>query len=441
MDQNRYIISNGVVADGRGVFYYNGSVLVDSGRIASVGPLDDLEIEGLPVLDVGGRLILPGLVNMHHHLYSHFAPGLAPHGPSEGFVEVLEDLWWPLDASMDESSIYWSSLCGAMDSVRHGVTTFFDHHASMNLSEGVLDVIDRAVEKVGSRAVLCLEVSDRLGRERVKNQFEENVRFWSSHRNDTARKGMLGIHANMTLSDESMAFLGRQKPKEMSIHVHCGEGRPDYDFCVEKGYHGPIHRLDSFGLISPGSLLVHCIHLSERDYRILEEISPAVVTNPESNANNRVGRMDRGRIGRFLLGTDGMSGDMVASLRSAFLLDRQAPRLWEGLKDAFFDERYDYVRRFFPDLRGFEIGSAADVAVLDYVPLTPVSEDNLLGHLIFGAKGGNSFMTVVDGKILWHDGKFTDSDLNDVSLVSEARKAALNLHGRFEALDWNGHLR
>ncbi|PIE54011.1 MAG: hypothetical protein CSA35_08035 [Dethiosulfovibrio peptidovorans] len=438
MNERRYVVGNGVVTDGMGVFYPDGALLIDDGHIVAVGASDELKKKGdSPWVDVGGRLILPGLTNMHHHLYSCFAPGIAPHGSSEDFIGILKELWWPLDAAMDREAVYWSALWGALDCLRHGVTTVFDHHASMTFVSGALDAVSEGIERAGIRAVLCLELSDRLGRDKLTSQFDENLRFWESHRSDPMRRGMLGLHANFTISDESMAYIGGHKPRDMAVHVHCGEGRADYDYCRAMGYHGPVHRLEAFGLLSSSALLAHCIHLSDEDHRILEELSPAVVTNPESNANNQVGSLDRGRIPSFLLGTDGMTGDMVASLRSAFLLGRQSPDIWGGLHRSFFSHRYPYVRRFFPDLRCFEIGSAADVAVLDYVPTSPIDANNVLGHLVFGARGGNAFMTVVGGKILWRDGVFADEELNRRESGILARSAARRLHDRFGRNPWS----
>lgn len=437
--KNKYILGNGVVADGLGLLFENGAVAVEDGKIASVGPSGGLRSLGWQWLDVGGRLILPGLANMHHHLYSHFSAGLSPHRDSPDFMGVLRGLWWPLDAVMDSEAVYWSGLCGALDALSHGVTTVFDHHASMNCTELVLDDLSRGIDAAGIRSVLCLEISDRLGKDKVKGQFKENLRFFESAKNCTTRKGMLGLHANLTLSEETMAYLAEAKPCGMAVHVHCGEAAEDLEYCRSLGYRGPVDRLDSFGLLSQDSLLVHCVHLSPGDYEILDRIGPGVVTNPESNANNRVGAMDRDRIGSFLLGTDGMTGDMVASLRSAFLMDRGCKSPLDSLSLAFFSNRYDFVRKFFPRVSGLEIGSEADLTVLDYVPLTSVSPENLLAHLIFGAKGGKAFLTAVGGKILWQEGRFTAAKSQD--LYARAREVSHKLHSRFFENDWNDCLK
>lgn len=77
---------------------------------------------------------------------------------------------------------------------------------------------------------------------------------------------MFGLHANLTLSEETLSFISEEKPPEMAVHVHCGEAPEDLAFCREQGYEGPVDRLNSFGLLDGDSFLIHCVHLSEKDY-------------------------------------------------------------------------------------------------------------------------------------------------------------------------------
>ncbi|MDD3689015.1 MAG: hydrolase, partial [Synergistaceae bacterium] len=133
-----YVVGRGVVADGSGMFLENGAIRVCEGKIREIGPWESVKKDGIPFYDVEGRLIIPGLVNFHQHLYSFFAPGFSPDGPADTFPEILENLWWKLDSSIDEDILYYSSLLGALDSLSYGVTAVFDHHASMNLDRGSL---------------------------------------------------------------------------------------------------------------------------------------------------------------------------------------------------------------------------------------------------------------------------------------------------------------
>lgn len=431
MKNSTFIIDNAVFYDGSGKFYNDGAIVVKDYIITATGQTTDIRSSypNAEFYDVGSRLAIPGLVNAHHHLYSFFTAGLAPRATSGTFTQTLENLWWPFDNALDEESVYWSGLMGALDSASYGVTTIFDHHASMNCVRGSLNTIKKAFETAGIRGVLCFETSERSGLSNIQSHIDENIDFWRANLDDKHIKGMFGMHANMTLSDKTLGAIRDACPSNMPFHVHCAESLEDYAFCLNLGYQGTVDRLMSFGLITKMSILVHCIHLSDRDAEILDEIQPFVVTNAESNANNRVGKMNRLRLPRHTIGTDGMSGDMLCALRSYYLLDDD--KSFARMSRAFFDTRVELLSSFFPNCGDFSVGSAADIAVLDYRPLTPIDNNNLLGHLLFGAKGGKAFMTVADGRIIWHNGQFIGLDVYKLS--EEARKAAAKLHRRYYA--------
>ncbi len=425
----KILLGNGIVTDGVSTFIENGAILISDGKIGKIGGTNELKSQNAEYFDVGGRVILPGFLNPHHHLYSSLATGLAPAGDVENFVDILEKLWWRFDALLDEEAVYTSALVGIIDSVKHGVTTIFDHHASMNFVSGSLDTVESAFKIAGIKGLLCFETSDRMGRDSVAQHIEENIDFYRRHKNNGNINGAFGMHANFTLSDDTLSAISKAKPAEMPIHIHCGEDFYDFQFCRELGYAGPVDRLDKFGLLDEKSLLAHAIHLGERDYDIINRIKPIVITNPESNANNRVGTMNRKRIGRYLIGTDGISGDIVASLRSAYLLNSMDGISFEELSRAFFSERYRAQKVFFKNSGEFRTGIDADIAVLDYIPITDISPQNLLEHLIFGAKTAKVYITIANGKVLYADGEIKFAD--EKKIISEARKIAKYLWEKF----------
>ena len=215
----------------------------------------------------------------------------------------------------------------------------------------------------------------------------------------------------------------------MPIHIHVGEAREDLDAGTHDGSEGPIDRLHEHRLLDEHSLLVHAIHLSRRDTALIDEIGPHVVVAPQSNANNGVGRPDPVSVPRYLLGTDGMSADMIETLRYQYLLLRSthAPRITLG--DAVFEHAARIRAHHFPGTGRLVVGSRADAVVLDYVPLTELHEENLVDHLVFGARRAVAHMTIVDGRILFENGRFTT--LDEDRIVSHARRVAMKLHARF----------
>lgn len=425
---DRYIIGNGILTDGVEIFFNPGAILIENGKIAQIGVVEDFENKNTNFIDVGGRLILPGLLNAHHHFYSAFSTGVSPLEQPKDFAGILDNLWWPWDESLDEEAIYYSTLVIVMDCLQNGVTTVFDHHASMNFVQGSLSVIASACRELGIRALLCFETSDRMGADAVNKHIEENIYFFEKHKYDDFIRGCFGLHANFTLSESSLRKIADAKPAIMPIHSHCGEDLADFEFCKDLGYSGPVHRLESFGLLDDKAILAHCIHLSDNEITKINERGATVACNSESNANNHVGKM---KIGPFpyVLGTDGMTSDMISTLRSHYLLHSEDGIVLEELKKAFFEYRYIAQRKFFPNTGSLLPGSSADIVVLDYRSVTPIDLGNLMGHLIFGAKSAKAYMTIVAGEILYLNGEFARLDKEQV--FRDARKAAQKQIRRF----------
>ncbi len=149
----------------------SGAILVEDGIIASVGDFNQLKTAnpdaGVEKIDTG--LLTPGLVNLHHHLYSSFARGWAGTGKhSANFKEILENIWWRLDEALNLDDIYYSAMIGLCESVLSGVTAVADHHSSQTNIKGSLSKIAEAFETIGLRGSICFELSDRKG----KNKFQ-----------------------------------------------------------------------------------------------------------------------------------------------------------------------------------------------------------------------------------------------------------------------------
>ncbi|MBN2279206.1 MAG: amidohydrolase family protein [Candidatus Marinimicrobia bacterium] len=423
---DHFILTNGIVTDGFSFLIENCRIEIADGKIANIGDASDFKSKDIKIIDLKGRLVLPGLLNPHHHLYSALATGLVPIGPTDNFTQILENLWWQLDKTLDEESIYYSAVSGLMQSVRYGVTTLFDHHASMSRVTGSLQLIEKAFRKIGVKGVLCYEISDRMGKNFLQSQINENINFYIKNMEDPQIQGLLGLHANFTLSEASMATIAEQKPEELPIHIHCGEDKADFDYCVEQGYNGPVHRLFEYGLLSENSILAHCIHLSETDYQLLQKFEPIIISNPESNANNNVGLMNIEKIENYLLGTDGMTGNILGTLRSHYL--QRNGNLPNAMK-ILFENPAQLTGRYFSNSGTIREGNAADFAITNYIPVMPINLDNLLYHLLFGVQGKEMFMTIADGKILFSDN--TLHTIDETEINKEIKKVVNKLHERF----------
>ncbi|MBN2625707.1 MAG: amidohydrolase family protein [Spirochaetales bacterium] len=342
------------------------------------------------IMDGKGRLLTPGLVLGHTHIYSTFARGMAlPFNP-EDFQQILEQLWWKMDGSLDREQTYWSGMCSALGYMKHGVTTVIDHHASGKDIKGTLAELKRSVvTESGLRGMFCFETSDRFD---IPSCIEENMSFFDEEAQGVC-SAHFGMHASMTLSDDTLKKIsGRLGGRP--IHIHVAESAMDGEDSRRKYGTGIIKRLDKFGLLTPDSLIVHGIFLEEEEMDILAERKCSMVLNPLSNMNNGVGFPDYPALKKHgikcFIGNDGL-GTAVANEWQALLFGTHYkygdPRVFDlGDLHTMIVNSYEYAsRRLGIKLGRIEKDYAADMILIDETNFTPMNENNALGHLVFGS--------------------------------------------------------
>jgi putative selenium metabolism protein SsnA len=349
-----------------------------------------------------------------------------PGEPASNFTEILERLWWKLDKALSDEDITFSAQIPLIECIRNGTTTVIDHHASPASREGSLDLIETAVRQAGIRASLCYEVSDRNV---PGGGIEENERFIKkTGKGDGQVAAMMGLHASFTLSDETLEkCVSIAKDAGVGCHIHVAEGDADREDSIKKYGMPTVKRLDKKGASGEKSLFIHCVHIDESEMDIIGSTKTSVVHNPESNMNNAVGvtkileLLKKGVV--VGLGTDGMSSDMLAQMRCAYLLHRLAnldPRVgfMEAPQMLLQNNAEICERQFGIRLGEISKGHPADLAILDYQPPTPLNEGNFLGHVIFGLVDATVDTTVCRGKILMKNKKILTLDESRVAARS-----------------------
>ena len=238
--------------------------------------------EGSPL----GADTTPGLVCAHHHLYSALARGMPapPHTPTT-FLEILEQVWWRLDAALDLEII--------------------DHHESPSAIEGSLTVIADACAEVGVRVSCAYGVTDRHGAEGAARGLAENDRYLSE-----GGHGMVGVHAAFTCSDATLVAAAELAARHgVGVHIHVAEGPDDVD--------APARLV---GLSRDDWVVVHGVHLTDD-----HAMRGSIVHNPRSNMNNAVGYARPARFTNpVALGTDGIGADLLDEFRVAYARLRES---------------------------------------------------------------------------------------------------------------------
>lgn len=433
-----------VTRDAENPIIYDGGVLLDGSTIVEIGRFEDLKAaySNVDTIDAHNGLIMPGLINAHHHIYSALARGLSMPGPSPtNFGEILEGLWFKLDKALLADDVKASALLTYLGCIENGVTTIFDHHASYGEIEDSLSIIADAAKQLGVRSCLCYEVSDRNGEVAMKAAVRENMRFAREAQKDPARlAAMMGLHASFTVSKDTLDYVKTQNDLNLGYHIHVAEGPEDGADSLAKYGVSPVRRLYDEKILGPNTITGHCVHIDDADVQLLKETSTNVVHNPESNMGNAVGTTDILKLldagVTVALGTDGYTNDMIESYKAANCLVKHVQHKpyvgWSEVPQMLFENNRKIANQFFDTTVGIlKPGAAADVIVLDYIAPTPMTANNINGHLLFGATGMHVVTTISDGVPRMIDRKLQGID--KVDLMTFVRQTSERLWKRLNA--------
>jgi putative selenium metabolism protein SsnA len=423
------------------------AVLIENGRIAAIGDSRQMLADhaGADAVDAAGQLLMPGNICAHTHFYGAFARGMAIPGQSPAdFPDILEKLWWPLDKSLDQDAVHYSALVCLIDAIRHGTTTLIDHHASPNFIDGSLDVLSDAIDQAGVRAVLCYEVTDRDGPEKAQAGIDENVRFIQRCAQGSVAGGRVqatfGLHASLTLSEDTLEHCRQAAPEGVGFHIHVAEHEADeYDSLAKTGER-VVDRLHRHGLLGQHSIAVHAVHVDAAEIQLLAETGTWVTHQPRSNMNNGVGLgnvEEMLRMGvRVCLGNDGFSNAMWEEWKVAYLAHKlwnRDPRRMPGdtvarmgtvnnaaLASSLLQTQVGVIQP----------GAAADLILVDYHPTTPMTAGNLPWHILFGFHESMVTTTIVDGVVLMRDRQILS--LDEAEITARARQLASESWERYQ---------
>jgi putative selenium metabolism protein SsnA len=418
-------------------------IVIEGTRIQSVGRAAGEALKPARTINLGGRLVMPGLVCGHDHFYSGLSRGiLAKIAPCPDFVSTLQNLWWKLDRALVRETVALSAQVCALEALKAGCSAVIDHHASPSFIEGSLSTMKEGFEKAGLRGILCYETTDRNGRDGARKGVEENTRFARLVQEEKTARGeqrlveaMIGGHAPFTLSDEDLKALGdAASATGRGFHVHAAEDAFDSSHSHRTYGKDPLARLDGFGLLTDASLIAHGLYLTAADRDLLNAREAFLAHNSRSNMNNGVGYNSAlPLLKNVVLGTDGIGSDMLLEAKFAYFRHRDAGGpLGPGAFMRFLQSGNEILRKYFGEQFGrVEKGYKADLVVLDYDSPTPLVRENVAGHVLFGMGSRDVNMVIVNGKIVMENRTFP---WDTAPVYAEAQAAARSLWQRMDRL-------
>jgi putative selenium metabolism protein SsnA len=428
------LLTNACIIDPFGETEYieNGYILIEDETIVKIGAGSALNIVADTTIDLQGKIILPGMINAHTHLYSALAIGMpAPKNTPTNFIEILKEIWWKLDLALDEDSTKASFEAGLLECLQSGVTTVFDHHSSPNFTIGSLELLVNTAENFGQNISVAFEITDRNGKDKLELGLQENINSFNKFMDNPYVHPLIGLHASFTLSDESLKTI-YNKLRELEnwrIHIHVAEDKADEKDARSRRYQSVINRLNKFKLINKHSFIIHGIHSSDEDIELLKNAGATLVHNPTSNANNRVGMLSNEHISRLNagLGTDGMRANMLEEAQQGTLIRSSHLKGSDSsinYLELLFKNNPEIASRAFGRKIGhLSTGHQADLVIYDYHPRTAITKDNFAGHILFGL--GQPTDVLSRGKYRIKNRKFIDISEQNINANAQIQSTRL----------------
>ena len=418
------IVRGGIVltmVDGRAPLR-DGVVRIGGGRILSVdddagGPLDP----GVEVLDAGSAVVLPGLVNTHGHTAMTLFRGFADDLP---LAEWLFDRIFPAEARfLDPGTVYWGTLLGCLEMIASGTTCVADGYFFQ-------DATLEAFERAGLRALIAQGVIDfpAPGVPRPEDNLTAGRAFLESWSGFSERiKPGLFCHSPSTCSEATLrGALEISREFGAPLQTHLSETAGEVEEIVKRTGERPVPYLDRIGVLIPGMIAAHAVHLDAEEIALLAERGVCIAHVPESNMKLASGAapvhgfLEAGvRVG---LGTDGCASnnnlDLVQEMDTAAKLskvvDGDPTHLSAEAVLRMATSGGAGVMGLEREIGTLEPGKRADLIVigLNRPHLQPLY--NPVSTIVYSATGADVRHTVVDGRVLMKDRRFTGLDPDEV---------------------------
>jgi len=419
-----------IVTQDAGRRILTGDVLMERDRIAAVGPVGATADE---VIDCSGCAVLPGFVNLHHHVANTLLRGAADDVPLEEMIAKAS----AIDAKLTRRDVQIGALLGCVEMIRSGTTAFHD----LFYWE---DEVARAVRESGMRGFLSWVTLDEARTTQHGSPVKNAEQFVAKHKGDPHVTPSVGVQGVYAASEETYA-----KAKDVAsrhgvrMHTHLSETRGEVEGHRAKTGLRPVEWLEKIGFLDGGLTSAHCVWVTINELRTLARHGVSVAHCPVSNMKLASGgvapvpEMIREGVPTGL-GTDspisnnGM--DMFETMKVTGLLHK-ATR-WDAAllpAQSVLDlATIGGARALHADgeIGSIEVGKRADLAVVSLkgAHTTPFYPANVIGHLVYSCRGSDVRATIVDGNVLMSDGVVRTVDESEV--VNRAQETAREL---FEA--------
>jgi 5-methylthioadenosine/S-adenosylhomocysteine deaminase len=431
MEHVDILIKHGTILsmDADNAIIENGFLCVQGDTISHMGTDDD-GFNATKLIDAKGGIVLPGLVNGHTHAAMSLFRGLADDLP---LMEWLNHYIFPVESKMDADFVFVGTLLACAEMIMSGTTTFCD----MYLFE---DEVAKAAEQAKIRClvgeVLYDFPSPNYGA--IENGLKYTESLIKKWQGDPLVSIAVEPHSLFTCSPGLLSAANDLAVRyNVPLIIHMAETLSEVAEVEEKYGKRPVEHLLSLGILGPGLITDHCVHLNQTDIKIMAEHRVRVIHNPESNMKLASGiALIPEMLAQDItvgLGTDGCASnnnldlftemDMAAKLQKIRTMD---PTVMDAVTVLRMATVQGAAALGMGNFTGsLEIGKRADIIIIDTDKphLTPLY--NPYSHLVYAARGNDVSHSIINGRLVMEDRELLTLDLDEI--IGRAREKALQV--------------
>ena len=410
----------------------NGGLFVRDNVIEQVGPTEELPATAERVIDAGGWIVMPGLINTHHHLYQTLTRAL-PAAQDAKLFDWLKTLY-PIWARLTDEGVYVSATVGLAELILSGCTTASDH-LYIYPNDARIDAEIKAARELGIRFHPCrgsmslgvstgglppdsvVEDEEAILRdcERVVSAYHQGERYGMC-RIVIAPCSPFSVTEGLMRESATWA-----RERGLSLHTHVAETLDEERFCLSEFGCRPVDYMEKLGWMGPDVWFAHAVFLNEKEVARMAEMGTGVAHCPSSNMRLGSGiapireMLDSGV--QVSLAVDGSasndSSHMLAEARQALLLQRvlkgadalsAEEALWMATRGGAAVLGRDDIGALAP-------GMAADFVAFDLTQLGYAgAQHDPLAALVFAAPSQVT-LSVINGRVVVEDGELIGVDL------------------------------
>ncbi|WP_308654359.1 amidohydrolase [uncultured Anaerococcus sp.] len=391
------------------------NIYIENDKISYIGNRDDFKSD--TIIDGENFLTMPGFVNAHTHVAMTL---FRNYGPETDLMTWLNDYIWPLEDKLKAEDVYYGSKLALLEMIKAGTTSFADMYF-------YCEETARACKEINMRAQISrgLAIPDKNF-----SKIKENIDLANTYKNDDLIDIGLGPHAVYTADLDYLKKISDYAQEyKLPIHIHLSETKKENEDCYKKYNMSPTELFEKAGIFKNKTIAAHGVNLSDNDLDIIKENNVSIVHNPSSNLKLSSGFLDLARLIdkgiNVCLGTDSASSNNKLSILREMEVSMLVSKLYSSRPISYIEMLKMATINGAKALGLDKVGMIkesykADLIMIDINNENHTPYNDILSSLCFSTYESDIKNVIIDGTIVYKDGKFNNIDVGN--LVSKTKR-------------------